>query len=227
MWWLKRWISTYVSWEESQTKILRDTLTFRKKVKITYRQEHDTREGARGVGRKEKTYFLHFQSYSLMTRTPRANSQDLTQWFIILVSPWSLVSTIFLCDGKKPLQTHQLPSVFLSYLELRKSAEATSFLPLPCCESTLSICLVCPHQASHVRDMHGPSDLRWLWALNYYLQDPALQLPAVALAWAFTSHSILKQWLYFNILYVLVMKIRREGNMFLKIFSGPAKWHVG
>jgi len=43
------WISIHVSWEELQSQILGKTLSFRKKFKITYRQEQNTHKGAQRV----------------------------------------------------------------------------------------------------------------------------------------------------------------------------------
>lgn len=141
----------------------------------------------------------------------------LYKWFIILISPWSLVSNIFLCDAKdqkekEPLQTQQFPSVFPSYLELQNSTETACFLPFPWWTSAHPICSVCPPGSpSSVRDRHRLSGLCWLCALNYHWQDPVSQLPAVFLACAFTSLSIVKHTMTdFNIVYVPVMIIRGD-----------------
>lgn len=71
-------------------------LSFRKKFKITYRQEQSTHEEARrgwGVEGREMIH-PHFQYSSLITTTPSTNSKILHEWFRTLVSPLFLASAI-------------------------------------------------------------------------------------------------------------------------------------
>lgn len=205
-------------WEESQTKILRDKLNFRRKVKISYRQEYDTHKGSRAVGRKEMTYLSHFQNYSLMTRTASINSQDLIQ--VVYNPRFSLISSfkhLFVwCQRSTKKKSHFKPSnSHQSFLPTWKSRTPqkllVSFLFPDGRLHTQSAQSAHSGSPSSVRDLHRLSDLCWLCALNYHWQDPVPQLPAVFLACAFTSLSIVKHTMTdFNIAYVPVMIIRGD-----------------
>lgn len=120
-------------------------LSFRKKFKITYRQERNKykKHGRWGEEGRE-TVHLQLENSSLITRTPGTNSKIFHKQLRILIAPLSVVSSHHLCGAKDPESTkkhrHQIPSLccllitpFSSYLELLGSTYTTRFLSLFCC----------------------------------------------------------------------------------------------
>lgn len=99
-------MSMYVSWEELQSKMLREKSSFRKKSQNNLQARLEYTWGSMGgCGEGRQMMYPHFQNYSAITRTPSINSPNLTQ--MVYDPCLSLISNFnhHSCDSKDPRYT--------------------------------------------------------------------------------------------------------------------------